>query len=316
MDRSVVEEAGLEFFGIPSGKLRRYFSLKNVTDVFRVGAGFLEARKILKRERPALLFSKGGFVSVPPCAAAASLKIPVFAHESDLTPGLATRLNVRFTERLFIPYAKTADFFSPPARGKLEVSGNPVRPGFLEADPAKGRAFLGLDAGERVLLVLGGSQGSREINSLVRAALPRLTERYTVVHQTGAQEVFSPVPHYKPFAYFRDELPHVIAAAELVICRGGAGTLWECSCLGKPMVIIPLRGSGTRGDQVENARIFEEAGAAVSLTGDPSLEELGGIVESLAVDEGRRKAMALASPGQSGAAKHIAEALFRKVRGE
>ncbi|MDR2618702.1 MAG: undecaprenyldiphospho-muramoylpentapeptide beta-N-acetylglucosaminyltransferase [Treponema sp.] len=316
MDRSIVEEAGIEFFGIPAGKLRRYFSLKNVSDVFRIGAGFVAARKILSREKPAVLFSKGGFVSVPPCAAAASLKIPVFAHESDLSPGLATRLNIRFTGKLFIPYLKTADFFPPGAREKLEVSGNPVRPEFFSADPAKGRAFLGLSAGERVLLVLGGSQGSREINSLVQGALKRLTSRYTVVHQTGENEgAFAPAERYKPYPYFRDELPHVIAAAELVICRGGAGTLWECASLRKPMVIIPLRGSGTRGDQVENAGIFEESGAAVSIADDPSPEKLSELVDSLAADEGRRKAMSLAGIGRTDAARHIAEAIARKAGG-
>ena len=265
MDRDLVERAGLEFFGVPSGKLRRYFSLRNFSDVFKVLAGFFAARRILKKEKPSLLFSKGGFVSVPPCAAAKSLKIPVFTHESDYSPGLATRINTRFAEKIFLSYNESAAFFAGPAAAKLCVSGNPIREQFRTAEPDKGRAFLGLGNDERILLVLGGSLGSAEINDLVRACLPELTRHYTVVHQTGegSEQVSGDVPRYKPFAYFRDELPHIIAAAELVLCRSGAGTIWECKSLKKPMVLIPLRGSGTRGDQVENARLFQKKGAAI-----------------------------------------------------
>ncbi|MCL2093556.1 MAG: undecaprenyldiphospho-muramoylpentapeptide beta-N-acetylglucosaminyltransferase [Treponema sp.] len=291
MDRSIVEDAGLPFFGIPSGKLRRYLSLHNLGDVFKVIMGFFAARRILKREKPALLFSKGGFVSVPPCAAARSLGIPVFTHESDYSPGLATRINSRFAERIFIPYKESARFFGP-AGAKVRVSGNPIRKEFSAADPQKGRAFLGLGPEERVLLVLGGSQGSQEINGLVREALGELTRHYTVIHQTG--ETAGPAREegsYKSYPYFKEEMAHVIAAAELVLCRSGAGTIWECKSLNKPIVLIPLRGSGTRGDQVENARIFEEAGAAISYTGD-SAQDLARIINSLAEDSEKRLKMA------------------------
>ena len=331
MDRAIVEKAGLEFFGIPSGKLRRYFSPRNFSDIFRVGAGFFAARRVLKKEKPALLFSKGGFVSVPPCAAAASLGIPVFTHESDYSPGLATRVNSRFSQKIFIPYRESAAFFSDKAKGKISVSGNPIRPEFALADPAKGRAFLGLERNERILLVLGGSLGSREINRLVRAALPELTRHYTVVHQTGESDTAAPLngengdiklsERYKPYAYFGDEIPHVIAAAELVLCRSGAGTIWEVKSLRKPMVLIPLRGSGTRGDQVENARLFQETGAAICFTGNDdeelSAEKLSRLIASLAEDPARRKSMAEAesSAGQAvaDAAGFIAEEITRKI---
>ena len=322
MDRAIVEKAGLEFFGIPSGKLRRYLSLKNVSDIFRVGAGFFAARSILKREKPALLFSKGGFVSVPPCIAAASLGIPVFTHESDYSPGLATRINSRFVERIFIPYRESARFFPGMAGDKVCVSGNPIRPEFASADPAKGRVFLGLKGAERVLLVLGGSLGSLEINGLVRAALPELTRHYTVVHQTGDNEL----PHaaqelsekfaerYKPYAYFGDEIPHIIAAAELVLCRSGAGTIWECASLRKPMVLVPLRGSGTRGDQVENARLFAKAGAAICFTdNDDNIEKLSGLIASLAEDSEKRKSMEEAEIAVSNASALIAEEIVRRI---
>ena len=324
MDRAIVEKAGFEFFGIPTGKLRRYFSLRNVSDVFRVCAGFLAARKILKREKPHLLFSKGGFVSVPPCAAAASLSIPVFEHESDYSPGLATRINNRFAAKIFIPYRESAAFYSGAAGRKICVSGNPIRPEFRSADPAKGRAFLGLGSGERILLVLGGSLGSREINSLVKACLPELTKYYTVVHQCGEEHAKENTPlnqsypsdRYKPFAYLEEELPHVIAAAELVLCRSGAGTIWECASLHKPMVLIPLRGSATRGDQVENSRLFGEAGAAVCFTetdGDSEKNSaaLSSLIVSLAEDPEKRKAMAEARIVERDAAAFIAEEILK-----
>ncbi|MDR1419300.1 MAG: undecaprenyldiphospho-muramoylpentapeptide beta-N-acetylglucosaminyltransferase [Treponema sp.] len=330
MDRALVEEAGLEFFGVPAGRLRRYFSLKTIPDMFRVLTGYFAARAILKRERPVLLFSKGGFVSVPPCAAAASLDIPVFTHESDYSPGLATRINIRFAAktggRVFAAYEDTAKALSGAAktlkgagrnfsaRDLVTVSGNPVRPEFRNADPARGRAFLGLTRGERILLVLGGSQGARELNELVRLSLARLTESYVVVHQTGKgnEGDLAPGERYRVYPYFRDEMSHVLAAAELVLSRSGAGTVWESAAAGRPMVLVPLSGRGTRGDQVENARFFEKAGAAVVLAdGDAVPGRLAETVARLAADGKRRDAMAEASAktGKSDGAERIAAML-------
>ncbi|MDR2247893.1 MAG: undecaprenyldiphospho-muramoylpentapeptide beta-N-acetylglucosaminyltransferase, partial [Treponema sp.] len=299
MDRGIVEEAGLEFFGVPAGKLRRDFSPRNFTDAFKVFGGFLAARKLLKREKPLLLFSKGGFVSVPPCAAAFSLNIPVFTHESDYSPGLATRINARFAARIFTAFPDTAAFFPARLRERVVRAGNPIRPAFRSGVPARGRAFLGIGEGDRLLLVLGGSLGARQLNELVRAALPDLTRRYVVVHQTGPNTEWD-VPagtRYKPYPFIKGELPHVIAAAELILCRSGAGTVWECAAAGKPLILVPLSGSGTRGDQGENARYLEKAGAAVILAGDVTPQRLIGTVDGLAREEGKRAAMAAASAG-------------------
>ena len=309
-DRSIVEGAGLEFFGVPAGRLRRYFTLKTLPDGFKVIAGFFASRGILKKQKADLLFSKGGFASVPPCAAAASLGIPVFTHESDFSPGLATRLNLRFVRRtggtVFVSYGDTIRLL--PVKGgdafleRVTVSGNPVRPVFRRADPAAGRAFLGIGPDERILLVLGGSQGAREINLLTCAALGELLRHYTVVHQTGPgreAETEAPSPEtgrYIPVPYINDEMPHVLAAAELVVGRSGAGTLWECASLGRPMILIPLCGSGTRGDQVENAAFFEREGAALVLTGaGANPENLSLAVNAVAEDPPRREAMAKAA---------------------
>ncbi|GHV89600.1 UDP-N-acetylglucosamine--N-acetylmuramyl-(pentapeptide) pyrophosphoryl-undecaprenol N-acetylglucosamine transferase [Spirochaetia bacterium] len=339
MDRSLVEAAGLEFYGIPSGKLRRYFSLKNIPDIFRVLGGFFAARRLLEKISPALLFSKGGFVSVPPCVAAASLGIPVFTHESDYSPGLATRINIRFAKKIFTACEDTADFLPPKCRTLVTVSGNPVRPEFRHGDAARGeliaarresstaqressaaagRAFLGVKEGDRVLLVLGGSLGAQELNSLVRESLAELTKLYVVVHQTGPKNDWD-IPageRYRPYPYIRDEMPQVLAAAEVVLGRSGAGTVWESAACGLPMVLVPLSGSGTRGDQVENARFFEKAGAAVVLLGsDANPENLVKTLKAIAGDDEKRTAMAAASAalGKIDGASLIAKAICEYI---
>jgi UDP-N-acetylglucosamine--N-acetylmuramyl-(pentapeptide) pyrophosphoryl-undecaprenol N-acetylglucosamine transferase len=322
MDRAIVEGAGLEFFGVPSGRLRRYFSLKTVPDFFRVLAGFFAARRVLRAQRPLLLFSKGGFVSVPPCAAAASLGIPVFTHESDFSPGLATRINVRFASRgrgrIFTAYGDTAAFFPAPLRDRVTVSGNPVRSVFRGADAGKGRAFLGVPPGEKILLVLGGSQGAKDLNDLVGEALPELTKHYTVVHQTGPKNRWDlpAAEKYRPYPYIGAEMPHLLAAADLVLGRSGAGTVWECAVTGKPMVLVPLSGSGTRGDQVENAGYFERRGAALVLSGEGlDGRKLGEAVARLALDGEKRRAMAAAAAaiGAADGAALIAEAVLELI---
>jgi len=320
MDRSIVEEAGIEFFGVPSGKLRRYFSLRTAVDFFKVIGGYFAAKKIIKKQKVKILFSKGGFVSVPPCAAASSLGIPVFTHESDFSPGLATKINSRFIKkngRIFTAYEETVKFFPKNLHDRVTVCGNPVRDVFYCADPAKGRSFLNVKDDERILLVLGGSQGAKEINELIRSSLSALTEIYTVVHQTGpALEWDIPAAEkYKPYPYIKEEMPHVMAAAEIVMGRSGAG-VWEWAVLGKPMILIPLMGSGTRGDQVENARFFKQAGAAQVLTA-PEPAELMLAVNSLAKDEIKRNEMAKASAkiGEKNAAMVIAKSILEGISG-
>jgi len=322
MDRALVEEAGIEFFGVPSGKLRRYFSLRTAVDFFKVIASFFAARKILKKQKALLLFSKGGFVSVPPCAAASSLRIPVFTHESDFTPGLATKINAKFVlrtgGRIFTAYEDTARFFPEAVRCRVTVSGNPVRSVFHSADAKKGRAFLGLADNARILLVLGGSQGAREVNELVRAALPELTKDYTVVHQTGPNQQWD-LPSsekYRPFPFIKEELAHIMAASEIVLGRSGAG-IWEWAVMGKPMVLIPLRGSGTRGDQVENAEYFQRAGAALVLTeADANPHALLDAVNLLARNDEKRNAMAAASlkVGGRDGTKQITNVLEEEIK--
>ena len=227
---------------------------------------------------------------MPPCFAAKILHIPVYTHECDFSPGLATRINTRFASRIFVSYAETAKFFSAEKQKAITVTGNPVRPVFFNANPALGAEFLQLgrngsdqSAQKPVLLVLGGSGGAKQINELVWQNISFLCEHFVVVHQIGAsqkteafsQEVQSLIDRklYLPFQFIYQEMPDVLSCADVVFfafadfvfSRSGANTLWEAAVLKKPLLLLPLEGAGTRGDQVENADYFVKQNAACRL---------------------------------------------------
>jgi UDP-N-acetylglucosamine--N-acetylmuramyl-(pentapeptide) pyrophosphoryl-undecaprenol N-acetylglucosamine transferase len=329
MDRQIVEAEGLEYRGISSGKLRRSFSPKNLADVFMVISGYFEARKLLQKLRPAFLFSKGGYVSVPPCRAAASLGIPYFTHESDVSPGLATRLNAGGAEKILLSWNEGAKDFSDSWKRRTEIVGNPVRPSLLKGDAVKARKELGIPEELPVILCLGGSQGSQQVNQLVAGLRPIFAGRAFIVHQTG-KELFDTVPQpkrdasYLALSYIGQEMRDILAAATVVMGRAGAGTVWESAALGKPMVLIPLAGSGTRGDQVENATMVEKAGAGLCLTGEKA--EIGLLVKALesylfdsdTLEKARAAAFSLARISRSdgswvSSAEHIAQLILDRL---
>lgn len=322
MDRNIVEKSGSvnKFIGIPSGKLRRYFSLKNFFDIFKIFAGFVASFFKLLFIRPVVLFSKGGFVSVPPCIAAKLLGIPVFTHECDFTPGLATRINSKFASKILLSYEETKKFFSAEKQNKTIVTGNPIRPVFYSANAKAGLEFLfegkDFDSSKPILLVLGGSLGAHQINQLIVENLDWLISKFNVVHQCGAKDKdFVPAAKkgYYPYPFIYSQMPDVIAASDIVLSRAGANSIWECSVLGKPLVLIPLCGSGTRGDQVDNAAFFEKQNAAKVLLGDDvTFDNLKKLLEFL-LDSSERDVMAMASKKMSEGnrpAKVIAEIIF------
>lgn len=278
LDRTIVERENIEYFALPSGKLRRSFSLHNLIDAFRVIAGYAASLRILSALKPALVFSKGGYVSVPPCRAAAALGIPYFTHESDASPGLATRLNAGRAAKILLSWPATLPLLAAPLRAKALVVGNPVRPALFRGDAEKGRRFLGAPEALPIVLFVGGSQGSRQINDFVEAIRSRLDGKAFIAHQTG-KELFDPALHakrpgsYKALAYIGEEMSDILAACSVVAGRAGAGTVWESAAMGKAMVLIPLEGAGTRGDQVENAKMAEQAGAAVCLNAEKANPE-------------------------------------------
>lgn len=283
VEKALVARAGLDFRSIPAGKLRRYLSLRNLTDIAKIAAGIAAAFVILRRERPLLLFSKGGFVSVPPVLAARLLGIPCFTHESDYDPGLATRITMRFCERIFVSFPETLRFLPAHLAGRAAVTGNPVRSAIAGADPARGRTLVGCRGSRPLVFVIGGSLGSSFLNGLVASCLPRLRERAFIVHQMGERDfVASHEEGYFTAAFFTEELPHIMAAADLVVCRAGANTLAELAVLGKPSVLVPLSTAGSRGDQLRNAELFRLAGASLVLREeDAGGGRLAGLVTDL-----------------------------------
>lgn len=335
MDKNIVEKAtGSDgnpiadgFAGIPSGKLRRYFSWQNFSDMFRIIGGYFSARKTLKKLKPAVLFSKGGFVSVPPCLAAKHLGIPVYTHECDFTLGLANRLNFKSATKMFVSYEETKNKLGQEAASRVLVSGNPVRPVFYNTNPAEGRKFLGIPENNTkpVLLVLGGSSGAKQINDLVSESLDYLCENFVVVHQTGLvngnkenenhlKEKYG--ENYKPYNFIYKEMPDVVSCADVILSRAGANSIWEAAVLLKPMLLIPLCGSGTRGDQVDNAKFFEDKKAAKVLLGDDATsenmkKELDGFISAEVRTEYAENLKKML--GDKPPVKYIAEYLYQEI---
>lgn len=291
MERRILENEGVPFRGIPAGKLRRYFSVNNLVDTLKVLAGFFAALFLLAKDRPKVLFSKGGYVTVPVVYAAAVLRIPVVTHESDTDPGLATRLNSRVARKILLSYEATRACFSGVLKERLVVTGNPVRPEVLRGDGPHFRRVFGVPEGRPLIVVLGGSLGARQFNDLFEPILDRLAQEATICHQRGSRPPLrADGPGYFSRPLFGAEYPDLLAAATVVVARAGAGTVSELAATGCPAILIPLSAAGSRGDQLRNAAVLAEAQAAVVL--DPESvtpESLEAAITALLRDEERRQ---------------------------
>jgi len=318
LEKALVKGADIRYFGVPSGKLRRYFSFRNFTDLFAIIAGFFASLRILRREKPLALISKGGFVSVPPMAAARFFKIPILNHESDVDPGLAARLNFKLGARALVSYEKTLGYLSGKSRIGAVVTGNPIRDELFTGNPKEGRRLAGLTSTDErpLILVLGGSQGALEVNNLVTGCLEAILDVSAVVHQTGPGNPTVPdTDGYLSRPFFTTELPHLLAAADLAIARSGAGSVWELAATGTPAIFIPLRGA-TRGDQLLNASMAEEAGMSVTLKKGSDSQALERIIKDLISDTRRMQSMGEATgvyPARE-AADRITEILMEYAR--
>lgn len=263
IEKKLIEDFRIPYYGISTGKLRRYFDLKNFSDPFRVIKGFAEAKRILKTLKPDVVFSKGGFVSVPVVRAAAALKIPCIIHESDMTPGLANSLCIPVADKVCCNFPETLK--NLPA-DKAVLTGSPIREELAKGDKQKGLDKCGFNAGKPVIMVIGGSLGASGINTLVREALPQLLEDFQLVHVCGKEKIDNLLLNtngYKQFEYVKDDLKHLFAMADIVISRAGANAICELLALKKPSLLIPLPASASRGDQILNAKSFESQGFAM-----------------------------------------------------
>ncbi|MCD7752007.1 MAG: undecaprenyldiphospho-muramoylpentapeptide beta-N-acetylglucosaminyltransferase [Lachnospiraceae bacterium] len=263
IEKKLIGDFGLPYYGISTGKLRRYFSWKNFSDPFRVLKGFSEAKKALKEIRPDIVFSKGGFVSVPVVRAAASLHIPCIIHECDMTPGLANKLCIPVAKKVCCNFPETVSML--PA-DKAVLTGTPIREELFQGDRAQGLSLCGFTNEKPVIMVIGGSLGAVHVNDLVRAALPQLLKDFQVVHLCGngkLDETLTGTPGYIQFEYVKEDLKHLFAAADVVISRAGANAICELLALKKPNLLIPLPANASRGDQLLNARSYEAQGYSV-----------------------------------------------------
>ncbi|WP_091186204.1 undecaprenyldiphospho-muramoylpentapeptide beta-N-acetylglucosaminyltransferase [Paenibacillus catalpae] len=249
----------VRYHGIATGKLRRYLDWQNVKDPFKVIKGAFQAYRIIKKQKPDVLFSKGGFVSVPVVIGARLNKVPVLIHESDLTPGLANKIAIPFAAGVCTTFPETKQHL--PA-GKSHYVGAVIRDQLKAGDAARGRKFAGFVSTKPVLLIMGGSLGARKINQAVRASLGKLTEKFQIIHLCGKGQVDQSLqsPQYKQFEYVNEELPDLLAMSDVIISRAGSNSIFEFLYLRKPMLLIPLTKEASRGDQILNARSFQSAG--------------------------------------------------------
>lgn len=274
IEKRLISDFEIPYVGISTGKFRRYLDVKNLTDPFRVIKGFSEARKFLKEYRPDVVFSKGGFVSVPVVRAASSLGIPCVIHESDMTPGLANKLCIPVAKKICCNFPETLKLL--PA-DKAVLTGSPIREELSQGNKLAGLDMCGFSANKPVIMVIGGSLGAANVNKAVREALPQLLEDFQIVHLCGKDKIDNLLlntPGYKQFEYIKAELKDLFAMADIVISRAGANAICELLALKKPNILIPLPASSSRGDQLLNAASFEAQGFSIVINEDDLTTDL------------------------------------------
>lgn len=260
IEKGLVEAEGIPYYGISSGKLRRYFDFKNFSDPFKVLKGYFEAKKIIKKIKPDVVFSKGGFVAVPVVFAAHKRHVPCIIHESDITPGLANKLCIPKAEYVCANFPETIKYLP---EGKAVLSGSPIRKKLFSGNREAGLKFMGFTGEKPVILVVGGSTGAASVNEAVRDLLPTLVREYDVIHLCGKGKTSKDhegVEGYRQYEYISEELPDVFAAADIVVSRAGANSICELLALQKPHILVPLPAEVSRGDQILNADSFEKQG--------------------------------------------------------
>ena len=265
IEKKLMESAKIPYEGISSGKLRRYFDMKNFSDPFRVVKGYGEARKLIKRFKPDVVFSKGGFVAVPVVLAAKHYHIPTIIHESDMTPGLANKLCIPSAKKVCCNFPETLQYLP---KEKAVLTGSPIRAELLKGERLAGLQYAHLSADKPVILVIGGSLGSVTVNTAVRTILPQLLSDYQVVHICGKgnlDESLIGTNGYVQYEYVDAPLKHLFAAADLILSRAGANSICEILALRKPNVLIPLSAAASRGDQILNANSFARQGFSMVL---------------------------------------------------
>lgn len=283
-EKQLAKANNLKYRSILCGKMRRYFSTQNIADLFKIPFGVLQSMLYLSLKRPQVVFSKGGFVSFPVCLGAWLLRIPIVLHESDLSPGLANKLCAHFAKKVCLSFDESKKFFP---QKDYEITGNPVRHAVLKGERATGFKITHLPSNKPVLMVMGGSQGASQINELIWNNLTTLLAKFSIIHITGAghKKIGLKENGYFQIEYANEDLPHLYAMTDCIITRGGANSLWEITALKIPALVIPLMHGASRGDQVENAKLFAEKFGFMNLEGNFSTKEFLTAVDQLSKTE-------------------------------
>ena len=274
IENEIIAKEGLPYFKISSGKVRRYFDIKNFTDPLKVIKGVGDALRILGKEKPDVIFSKGGFVTVPVIIAASMKKIPVVSHESDFTPGLANKLAAPFCTKLCVTFPESLKH----VKGDNGIlTGTPIREELLTGNAEKGAAFCKFEKRKPVLLVIGGSLGSKVINDAIRENLENLLVGFNIIHLCGKNNLDKNLERkegYLQFEYISGELSDLMAYTDFVVSRAGANAIFELVALKKPHILIPLSAKASRGDQILNANSFKKSGYSMVIEEEELTKDL------------------------------------------
>ncbi|WP_099157395.1 undecaprenyldiphospho-muramoylpentapeptide beta-N-acetylglucosaminyltransferase [Virgibacillus ndiopensis] len=258
IERKLIEQLdNVTYYPISTGKLRRYISKENIKDPFKVVKGTMQAWRIIGKRKPSIIFSKGGFVSVPVIMAAKMRRVPAIIHESDYTPGLANKLAIPFAKKVLATFPETMQFLP---EAKAEYVGAVIRDELFQGHRDQGLMLCGFNREKPVLLIMGGSGGSEKINETVRASLNELLPAFQIVHICGNGKIDTTINRegYKQFEYVNEELKDIFAVTDFVLSRAGSNAIFEFLALQKPMLLIPLSKEASRGDQIINAKSFAE----------------------------------------------------------
>lgn len=266
IEEKLISRIGIAFHPITSGKLRRYFSWQNFIDPFRISLGVLQAYFLCRKLKPDVVFSKGGFVSFPVVLGAWLNRIPIVAHESDFTPGLANKLVFPFANKIAVSFAETKRFFK--SSDKLLVTGSPLRAALFTGNSQKGREFCGFNLDKKIIVIMGGGLGSAVLNEAIKRELKNLLSHFQIVHICGQGKAinYKEEPGYKVYEYLHEELFDVLACADIIVSRSGANSVFEFLALKKLCLFIPLSTKASRGDQIDNAKYCKERGLSAVLS--------------------------------------------------
>lgn len=265
IEKTLIEKEKVPYYGIASGKLRRYFDWQNFTDLFRIALGIVQATYRIQRLKPDVVFSKGGFVTVPVVIGAWINQVPVVVHESDMTPGLANKIALKFSKKICTTFEKTLKYLPS---DKAVFTGAPIRKTVLEGSKEKGFNFTGLDQSKPTILLTGGSLGAKALNQVLRESLPDLSKTFNVIHLCGKDNLvadLNAISGYCQYEFIGEELPDLFAISDYIVSRAGSNTITEILALQLPNLLIPLPASQSRGDQLVNAKVFEDLGYSLVL---------------------------------------------------